>query len=126
MRERGQPPLSVRIGINVGEVVVRSIQTGDGQTEYTPIGHSTSLASRLQTLAAPGSTAITEAVRKLVEGYFALKSLGLARIKGVWRYQILLRSPHRAALRKAVEAVMVGKKFKGVDVAIDVDPINIL
>ena len=50
----------------------------------------------------------------------------LARIKGVWRYQILLRSPHRAALRKAVEGVMVGKKFKGVDVAIDVDPINIL
>ena len=50
----------------------------------------------------------------------------LARIKGVWRYQILLRSPQRAALRKAVEAVMVGKKFKGVDVAIDVDPINIL
>jgi primosomal protein N' (replication factor Y) len=50
----------------------------------------------------------------------------LARIKGVWRYQILLRSPQRAALRKAVEAVMIGKKWKGVDVAIDVDPINIL
>jgi primosomal protein N' len=44
----------------------------------------------------------------------------------VWRYQILLRSPQRAGLRKAVESVMVGKKFKGVDVAIDVDPINIL
>jgi primosomal protein N' (replication factor Y) (superfamily II helicase) len=50
----------------------------------------------------------------------------LARIKGVWRYQILLRSPQRAALRKAVEGVMVGKKWRGVDVAIDVDPINIL
>jgi primosomal protein N' (replication factor Y) len=50
----------------------------------------------------------------------------LARIKGVWRYQILLRSPQRAGLRKAVESVMVGKKFRGVDVAIDVDPINIL
>ncbi|HKS22949.1 MAG TPA: primosomal protein N' [Thermoanaerobaculia bacterium] len=50
----------------------------------------------------------------------------LARIKGVWRYQILLRSPQRAGLRKAVEAVMVGKKWRGVDVAIDVDPINIL
>ena len=50
----------------------------------------------------------------------------LARIKGVWRYQILLRSPMRIPLRKAVEAVMVGKKWKGVDVAIDVDPINIL
>jgi primosomal protein N' (replication factor Y) len=50
----------------------------------------------------------------------------LARIKGVWRYQILLRSPQRAGLRKAVEAVMVGKKWRGVDVAVDVDPINIL
>ena len=50
----------------------------------------------------------------------------LARIKGVWRYQILLRSPQRTALRRAVEAVVVGRKWRGVDVAIDVDPINIL
>ncbi|HET7435631.1 MAG TPA: primosomal protein N' [Thermoanaerobaculia bacterium] len=50
----------------------------------------------------------------------------LARIKGVWRYQILLRSPHRIALRRAVEAVMLPRKWKGVEVAIDVDPINIL
>lgn len=50
----------------------------------------------------------------------------LARIKGVWRYQILLSSPQRAALRKAVEAMMVGKKFRGVDVAIYVDPITML
>ena len=50
----------------------------------------------------------------------------LARIKGVWRYQILLRSTQRTALRRAVEAVMLPRKWKGVDVAIDVDPINIL
>jgi primosomal protein N' (replication factor Y) len=50
----------------------------------------------------------------------------LARIKGVWRYQILLRSAQRTALRRAVEAVMLSRKLKGVDVAIDVDPINIL
>ena len=50
----------------------------------------------------------------------------VARIKGVWRFQILLRSPQRIALRRAVEAVMLPRKFKGVDVAIDVDPINIL
>ncbi|MDQ3281917.1 MAG: primosomal protein N' [Acidobacteriota bacterium] len=50
----------------------------------------------------------------------------LARIKGVWRYQILLRSPQRTNLRRAVEAVLVPRKWKGVDVAIDVDPINIL
>jgi hypothetical protein len=52
-------------------------------TEYLPIGHSTSVAARLQALAAPGSIAITEPVRKLVESYFALKSHGPARIKGV-------------------------------------------
>jgi primosomal protein N' (replication factor Y) len=50
----------------------------------------------------------------------------LARIKGVWRFQILLRSPLRTALRRAVEAVLVPRRWKGVDVAIDVDPINIL
>jgi primosomal protein N' (replication factor Y) len=50
----------------------------------------------------------------------------MSRIKGVYRYQILLRSIHRMALRKAVEAVMLGRKWKGVEVAVDVDPINIL
>jgi primosomal protein N' (replication factor Y) len=50
----------------------------------------------------------------------------LARIKAVWRYQILLRSPHRVGLRRAVEAVLLRRNWKGVDVAIDVDPINIL
>ncbi len=75
--------LQVRVGANSGEVVVRSIKTDDAHTEYTPIGHSTSLASRLQALAAPGSIAISDTVRKLVEGYFALKAMGPARIKGV-------------------------------------------
>jgi primosomal protein N' (replication factor Y) len=50
----------------------------------------------------------------------------LARIKGVYRYQILLRSPHRARLREAVESVMLPRRWNGVDVAIDVDPIDIL
>ncbi|MEO8379426.1 MAG: primosomal protein N' [Acidobacteriota bacterium] len=50
----------------------------------------------------------------------------IARIKGVWRFQILLRSPHRTHLRRAVETVLLPRKWKGVDVAIDVDPINIL
>jgi class 3 adenylate cyclase len=83
LRERGEPPLSVRVGVNSGEVVVRSIQTGDTHTEYTPIGHSISLAARLQTLAAPGSVVIGESVRRFVEGYFQLKPLGASRIKGV-------------------------------------------
>jgi primosomal protein N' (replication factor Y) len=50
----------------------------------------------------------------------------LARIKGVFRYQILLRGPERTKLRRAVESVMLDRKWKGVEWAIDVDPLNIL
>ena len=62
---------------------MRSIATGDGKSEYTPIGHTANLAARMQTLANPGSTVIAGATRGLVEGYFTLKSLGVSRIKGV-------------------------------------------
>ena len=75
-RRRRHSDRRCRIGINTGEVVVRSIQTGAGHVEYTPIGHTTNLASRMQTLAPIGSIAVTESTRQLVEGYFQLKSLG--------------------------------------------------
>src|SRR5229473_3211229 len=104
LREHGQPPLSVRVGVNAGEVVVRSIQTGDAHTEYTPIGHSISLASRLQTLAAPGSVVIGEGVRKFVEGYFQLKGLGASTIKGVSEpvnvYEVTGLGPLRTRLQR--------------------------
>ncbi len=75
--------LQVRVGANTGEVVMRQILTGEGRTEYAPIGQSISVAAGVQMMAAPGSIAITESVRKLVEGFFTLKSLGPARINGV-------------------------------------------
>jgi class 3 adenylate cyclase len=83
LREAGNPPLEARVGVNTGEAVVRTIKTGDGHTEYTPIGHSTSLASRMQTLAPTGSIATTETTQKLCAGYFLFKALGPTRVKGV-------------------------------------------
>ena len=83
LREAGNLPIEARVGVNTGEVVVRSISTGGGHTEYTPIGHTTNLASRMQALAPTGSIAISEQTRKLCEGYFALKPLGPTRVKGV-------------------------------------------
>jgi len=68
----GGTPIQCRIGINTGEVVVRSIHTGAGHVEYTPIGHTTNLASRMQTAAPVGSIAVAEATRNLCEGYFTL------------------------------------------------------
>ena len=83
LRTAGNLPLEARIGINTGEVVVRSITTGEGHVEYTPIGHTTNLASRMQTLAPIGSIAATDATRKLCEGYFTFKALGPTEVKGV-------------------------------------------
>src|SRR5712671_2635836 len=83
LREAGNLPIEARVGVNTGEVVVRSISTGRGHTEYTPIGHTTNLASRMQALAPTGSIAVSEQTRKLVEGYFALKPLGPTKVKGV-------------------------------------------
>ena len=83
IRSEGRLPIQVRVGVNAGEVVVRSIKTDDAHTEYTPIGHSISLAARMQALAPIGSIASTEQVRKLCEGYFIFKSLGPTKVKGV-------------------------------------------
>jgi class 3 adenylate cyclase/tetratricopeptide (TPR) repeat protein len=83
LRVEGKLPLQARVGVNTGEVVVRSITTGDGHAEYTPIGHSTGLAARMQALAPIGSIAATQHTQRLCEGYFAFKSLGPTTVKGV-------------------------------------------
>ncbi len=75
--------LEIRVGINTGEVVVRSIRKDDLHTDYVPVGHSTGLAARMQTMAPPGSIAVTDAVRRLCEGYFTFRSLGVTEVKGV-------------------------------------------
>ena len=58
LRAEGCAPLQVRIGVNTGEVVVRSIRIAEAKSEYTPIGHTANLAARMQTLANPGSIVI--------------------------------------------------------------------
>lgn len=75
--------LSLRVGINTGEVIVRSIRKDDLHTDYVPVGHSTNLAARMEQMATPGSILITEYTKKLTEGFFDLKALGAAEIKGV-------------------------------------------
>jgi class 3 adenylate cyclase len=49
LRMQDRQPLQARVGVNTGEVVVRSIQTEGGHAEYAPIGHSTGLAARMRT-----------------------------------------------------------------------------
>ena len=105
LRAEGKAPIAVRVGVNTGEVVVRSIATGAGQVEYTPIGHTANLASRMQTLAMPGSVVVSENSRKLIEGYFALKPLGPTKVKGVSEpvnvYEVIGLGPLRTRLQRS-------------------------
>jgi class 3 adenylate cyclase/predicted ATPase len=105
LREAGNQPIETRVGVNTGEVVVRSIATGEGHVEYTPIGHSTSLAARMQALAPTGSIAATDSTRKLCEGYFTFKPLGLSKVKGVRDpvevYEVTGLGPLRTRLQRA-------------------------
>ncbi|MGA9724258.1 MAG: adenylate/guanylate cyclase domain-containing protein, partial [Candidatus Binatus sp.] len=115
LRAAGNPPVEIRVGLNTGEVVVRSIRTDDAHTEYTPIGHSMSLAARMQTLAPTGSIVITEQTQKLTAGYFDLKPLGPARIKGVTDpinvYEVLGIGPLRTRLQMSASRGL--SKFVG-------------
>src|SRR5229473_1514062 len=105
MRREGRLPLQARVGVNTGEVVVRSIQTGEAHTEYTPIGHTANLAARMQVLAPVGSIATTEQVRKLCEGYFLFNGLGPTRVEGVAEpvhvYEVTGLGPLRTRLQRS-------------------------
>jgi class 3 adenylate cyclase len=105
LRSHGRLPLQARVGLNTGDVVVRSIQTSEGRIEYTPIGHSTSLAARMQALAPVGSIAATDTTRKLCEGYFTFKRLGPTVVKGVREpvevYEVTGLGPLRTRLQRA-------------------------
>jgi class 3 adenylate cyclase/tetratricopeptide (TPR) repeat protein len=78
----GRKRVQARVGINTGEAVVRSLLTGAGRPEYTPIGYSIGLAARMEALAPIGSVAVTAQTKKLCDGYFNFKPLGDARVRG--------------------------------------------
>jgi len=81
--EQGLAAMQIRIGINTGEVVIRSAG-GEGQMpDYVPVFHSTGMAARIQAIAAPGSTFLSEHTQKLTEGFFEFRSIGAVPMKGV-------------------------------------------
>jgi class 3 adenylate cyclase/tetratricopeptide (TPR) repeat protein len=81
-RQRHGVPVLVRIGLNSGEVVVRSISSDLG-LDYSAIGLTTHLAARMEQLAAPGSINVTERTRRLAEGHVTTRPLGPVAIKGL-------------------------------------------
>ena len=78
-------PLAFRlfygVGINVGDAVVGFIGT-EQQVNYTAIGSSVNLASRLQSAAAPGQILLTATAYRRVERYVEAQRLTPIEVKG--------------------------------------------
>ncbi len=73
--------LKIKIGINTGLVVVGNIGS-DLRMDYTAMGDTINLASRLQNLAEPATILISESTHKLVQDYFDVKPLDPLQVKG--------------------------------------------
>jgi class 3 adenylate cyclase len=82
LRKRHGVDVQIRVGLNSGDVVVRSIGS-DLHMDYTAIGQTTHLAARMEQLARPGTTLITESTLRGAEGFVQVKALGPTPIKGL-------------------------------------------
>jgi class 3 adenylate cyclase/predicted ATPase len=75
-------PIQIRVGLNSGQVVVGAIGN-DLKMDYTAIGQTVHLASRMEQMAMPGSILMTPDALRLAEGYVQVKSLGSVNVKGM-------------------------------------------
>ena len=66
-------PIHIRVGLNSGEVVVRSIGN-DLHMDYTAVGQTTHLAARMEQTALPGTILIPETMLSLTRDAVAVSS----------------------------------------------------
>lgn len=97
----GQPgPWRLRIGLNTGPLIVGRIGD-DLHMEFTALGDTVNLASRLEKLAEPGSVLLSEAMWRQVRGFVDAAKLGARPIRGkqddvgVFRLVAVRDSVHR-------------------------------
>jgi len=74
--------LRIRVGVHSGEVVVRTVSS-DLRMDYTAVGETTHLASRVEQLAEPGTVLLTGTTARLVEGQVALRPHASVPVKGI-------------------------------------------
>jgi class 3 adenylate cyclase/predicted ATPase len=108
-------PLSCRVGIATGLVVVGE-RIGEGSSrEEAVVGETPNLAARLQSLAKPGSVLIASGTRTLVGGLFELEDLGAQSLKGfdqptlAWRVIGEYSADRFKALRGRTALPLVGR-----------------
>ncbi len=102
----GLPSLKMRIGIHTGPVVVGTLGN-DLRVEFKAVGNTVNLASRVEGLAAAGTTFVTEDTFKLTEGFFRFEAVGDRQVKGkedpVAVYQVIAPSTRRTRFDVSAE-----------------------
>ncbi len=100
------PSIRMRIGIHTGPVIVGTLGN-DLRVEFKAVGDTVNLASRMEGLAEPGTTYVTEDTFKLTEGFFRFEALGEKQVKGkeepVKIYQVIAPSTRRARFDVSAE-----------------------
>jgi class 3 adenylate cyclase len=71
----------MRIGLNSGLVIVGSIGD-DLRMDYTAVGDTSNIASRIENMAKPGTSLVSSHTHKLARDFFEFKSLGKVEVKG--------------------------------------------
>ena len=94
---------AIRCGLNSGEVIVGAIGD-DVHMDFVPIGNTTALGKRIESLAPVGSTALSASTAALIEGEFALRELGEFEIKGAEARQRVLELVGRGAGHTRLQA----------------------
>ena len=74
--------IQIRVGLNSGEVIVRLI-SDDLHMDYTAMGQTVHLASRMEGLANAGTALLSPSTLALVEGFVEVRSLGPTSVKGL-------------------------------------------
>jgi tetratricopeptide (TPR) repeat protein len=104
--KEGLPPLKMRIGIHTGPVVVGTLGN-DLRVEFKAVGDTVNLASRMEGLAEPGRTYVSDETFRLTEGFFRFEALGEKEVKGkeelVKTYRVIAPSPRRTRFDVSAE-----------------------
>jgi class 3 adenylate cyclase len=95
--------MPARVGLNSGEVVVRSIGN-DLHMDYSAVGQTTHLAARMEQLATPGSIRLTAATLRLAEGLVQVNPLGAFPVKGLAEPVEVFKLVGASAIRRRLQA----------------------